>query len=86
MTTITVRPGSLTPGVTFTCRFYGEKHEGQVKDVLETWTRITGMNFERMPREWKLHEEDGQTYIWVRVAHPLDNRSDVNMFWLVEKD
>lgn len=84
MVDITVRPGSLTPDVTFTRRFYGEKHEGQVKEVVETWTRITGMNFAKMPMEWKLHAEDGKTYIWVTVVHPLDNRGDVHMFWLTE--
>ena len=82
-TTITVRPGSMTPEVTFNARFYGDKHEEQVKNVLETWTRITGLNFKAMPHNWKLHEEEGNTYIWVVVTHPMDNRSDVNMFWPV---
>lgn len=84
MTTITVRPGSLTADVRFERTFYGDKYEAQVKEVVETWTQITGMNFKAMPREWKVIDAAGENYVWVSVVHPLNNRADVTMFWPAE--
>jgi hypothetical protein len=84
MATITVRPGSINPDVTFERTFYGESDERQVREIVETWTRITGLNFAAMPREWSVVDSDGDAYIHVSIVHPLDNRSDVTMFWLRE--
>lgn len=81
MSTITVRPGSINPDVTFKRTFYGESDERQVREVVDTWTSITGLNFSAMPREWKVIDVTGDEYIWVNIVHPLDNRSDVTMFW-----
>lgn len=85
MTTITVRPGGINPDVTFERTFYGEPHVRQVDDVIETWTRITGLNFEKMPLEWKVIDAAGDKFVWVKVVHPLVNRPDVFLFWPAEQ-
>jgi hypothetical protein len=86
MAVITVQPGSLGPSVTFNRKFYGESDEGQVRDVVDIWTDITGMNFNAMPREWKVVESEGELYIRVSLVHPLKNRANVTMYWLKETE
>lgn len=81
MAVITVRPATISPVVTFERRFYGENDAEQVKQVVDTWTDVTGLNFNAMPREWKIIDSAGELYVWVSVAHPLNNRSDIVMFW-----
>ncbi len=86
MPTITVYPGSLGPAVTFTRKFYGEKDESQVKSIVDLWSDVTGLNFNAMPKEWKIVESEGNPYIWVSIVHPLRNRADVTIYWPKEEE
>jgi hypothetical protein len=80
-TTITVRSGSICADATFQLSFWKGSLEAQVKGVLETWTRITGLNFAKMTQKVREEEQDGVLWAAVTVEHPLDNRADVTIFW-----
>jgi hypothetical protein len=80
-TTITVRSGSICADATFQLSVWKGSLEAQVKEVLETWTRITGLNFAKMTQKVVEQEQDGVLWAVVTVEHPLDNRADVTFFW-----
>lgn len=79
---INVRNG-FAKDVRFEVNFWKEDKALEIDEVLKEWTRITGLNFSRMPRE----DYSGDVTLGneglrvVVIEHPLDNRSKTQFSW-----
>jgi hypothetical protein len=71
---------NFAPEVRFTVSGVRSAHNlltSEVEAVLNSWTRITGLAWNKMPRSYAV--ESGTA--WVIVQSPLDNRSDARFVW-----